>query len=122
MLIGMRADGAAGGDDADALGVRVGERGIHAGLDHAEDRHPVLLAQARQGVRGGRVAGHHDGLDPARNQKPRVLIGKLADGFRAFRAVGQAGRVAQIQNVLGGQQFLHRPHDGQAADTRVEKS
>ena len=59
---------------------------------------------------------------PACDEETHVLVGELTDGFRAFRAVGQAGGVAEIEDVFGRQEFLHRTHDGQAADTGVEKS
>jgi hypothetical protein len=67
-------------------------------------------------MRGGGIAGDHNGLDPLGNQETGILIGKLADGFRAFGAIGQSRSITEIQDVLRWQQFLHRPHDGESAD------
>ncbi len=120
VLIRMGTDRPASRDDANSNRVGTSQRGFHAGFDHPEDRHAVLFKQARQGVGGGRVAGHDDGFYPAGNEELHVLIGKLADGFRAFRAIRQACGIAEIQNVFGGQQLLDGAHDGEATNARIE--
>ena len=122
VLISVGTDRAASRDDADAFGIRAGERGFHARFDHPENGNPVFLMQTWQGVRGRGVAGDDDGFHPAGDKKPHVLVRELTDGLRAFRTIRQPGGVAEIQNVFRRQKFLHRPDDGQTTDTRVKKS
>ena len=63
-----------------------------------------------------------DRLDAALDEKARVLVGELADGFRALGTIGHARGVAQVEDVFRGQQLLHGAHDREATDAGVEKS
>ena len=61
-------------------------------------------------------------VNAAIEQEADVLVGELADGFRAFGAVGQAGGVAEVDDVFGGQQLLDGADDSQAADAGIEEA
>jgi len=122
VLICVGADRATGRDDADPLDLRMLQGCVHTGFDDSDDRYAVFFTQTRQGVSGGGVASHDNRLHAASNEKPGVLIGKVPDRLRTLRSIRQPGGVPEIKNVLVRQKFLHRPHHGQAADTRVKKS
>jgi hypothetical protein len=120
VLVGVGADGAAGGDDADAFGGGVGERTFHAGLDHAEDRDAIDFAELVECVGGGGVAGDDDRLDVLGEEESDILLGEALDGFAAFRAVGDAGGVAEVDDGFPGQELLDGADHGEAADSGVE--
>jgi phosphatidylserine decarboxylase len=122
VLVSVGPDRPAGRNDADPAGVRASQHRLYAGLDDTENRDSILLAQLRERMGRGRIAGDNDRLDSATDQKPDVLVSKLADRFRAFGSIGQACRVAKIKDILGGQEFLHGTDHGQTTDTGVEKS
>ena len=122
MLIRMRTNGSTRGNDPYPPGCRIAQRRFDAGLDHADNGQIKIFPQHRQGMRGGGVAGDDDGLDPALDQKLRILLRKTPDRFRAFRAVGQTRGIAEVQDVLARQQILHRTHHGEASHSRIKKS
>ena len=62
-----------------------------------------MLAQGGQGRRRGRIAGHHQHFRPVIHQFLSGPQGITDDGVAALGAVGQPGRIAQIEQVLGGQ-------------------
>jgi hypothetical protein len=94
-------------------------------LDHCRARHSrraigQARAQVGEGRRGGRVARHHEQLDVARQQQAGDLGGEAAKLLLGALAVGEAGGVAQVEEVLLGQPHQQLVQDGQASDARVE--
>ena len=95
------------------------------GLDDAEHvdaerrlRHP--LAQRRQRGRRRRVARHHEQLRAARQQLLGALQREALELGLRPGAVGQPGRVGQVQEVLVGQLHEQLVQDGQPAHAGVE--
>ncbi len=122
MLVRMGTDSAAGGDQPHALRLRLGQHRIHPGLDHADDGQAILRPEFRQRVSRGRIAGDDDRLHPMIEQEAHILIGELPDRLRAFRAIGQAGRISEINDIFRGQKLLCRPNNRQPPYTRIEKA
>ena len=122
----------------DALGIAPGVVGEHGG----DDPHPVHV-QPGDGVRprlhgveggaghrvgtpvndaGDGVAGHQQGLYPALLQKREHIPGHGHDLVLGVVAIGDVGAVAKIDQLLGGQQPLHRPGHAEAADARIQNA
>ena len=124
-LVGAARDGRRRGEQPDAAVARRRHRLHRPGLHDAEHvdaerRLHQAAAQHRQRGRGGRVAGHHEQLDPARDQ----LLGdlereRLQLGRRAL-AVGEARGVREVDEVLVRQLHEQLVEDGEPADPRVE--
>ena len=70
--------------------------------------------------RGRAVARDHEHLDAPVEQAIRDLERVLAHLFGGLRAVREAPGVAEVHDVLVGEQIDQRPHDGQAAEAAVE--
>ena len=100
VLVGMRGDGAAGGNDADAFRLWIGKHGFDTSFDHAEHGDAVLLLQKWQRVSGGRIAGYDNGFHVFRQQITHIFIRKTADGFGRLRAIGNACGIAEIDDMF----------------------
>ena len=120
VLVGVAADGAAGGDDADALAGGFGEGGCHAGFDDADEGDVVILLQSGEGVGGGGVAGDDDGFDAFGDEEADVFVGELSNRLGALRSVGDPGGVAEVDDGLVRQKALDGFDDGEAADAGVK--
>gem|GEM_PF-3950525 len=79
-----------------------------------------MFAQFRQGGGSGGVAGHHQHLDALVHQTARSLERVADDGVTAFGAVGQAGRITKIEQVLAGQAAGDGFEHGQAAHAGIK--
>ena len=120
-LIGARRDGADGADHAHPSRVGGSQGGPQAGFDHADDRHLGRRVQTVEAGGGRRVARHHQQLDVVvLDQLGRDLPGKPAHLVQGARAIGIPAGVADIDEVLGGQQIDDGPGDGETAETAVE--
>ena len=100
VLVGMRGDGAARGDDADALRLGICEHGFDASFDHTDHGDAVLLLQRGQGVSGGSIAGYDDGFDVFRQQISCVFIRKSSNGFGRLRSIRNACGIAEIDDIF----------------------
>ena len=117
------ADGPLGADDADVTGARRAQGRLDPGLDHAEDGHverlPGELERVERPGRGG-VAGDDERLDPAGVQVAGHAARVADDRLGAARAVGDAGGVAEVEQVLVRQGLRDGGEHGQPADAGVE--
>lgn len=120
VVVGERARGGLRADDADAA--VAGDRGGLAGgrHDHLDDRHVVALAGVAQGCRRARVAGDDEGLHAPMDEIVEGLQDEAAHLGDRARAVGGAGRVAQVEDVLVRQQVDDRAGHRQATEAGVE--
>lgn len=120
VLVGMAADGAAGGNDTDPLAVRCGKGRVDAGFDDADDGDVVVFLKRGKGVGAGGVAGDDDGFDATGYEEADVLVGKLADRFGAFGSVREPGRVAEVDDGFVREELLDGLDDGEATDAGVK--
>ena len=94
---------------------------VRTRLDYAEHRAahliPVLINEAGNGV-----AGHQQGLYLFLLQKREHIPGHGHDLVLGVVAIGDVGAVAKIDQLLGGQQPLHRPGHAEAADARIQNA
>ena len=72
--------------------------------------------------RRGGVAGDDKQLDAARHEQLGDLERISAHGLHAFRAVGHAGRVAQVEERFVGQQAAHGVEHRHAAHAGIENA
>ena len=120
-LIGAAVDRAFGRDHRDVLRLRSLDRRLRARLDDADDRQiRVSRAQRPEGGGGCRVAGHDQRADPAPEQCLGALQGIARHGIGTLGAVGQPGRIAEIDEVLRRQRVGQRAQHGETAHARVE--
>jgi len=98
------------------------ERARGARLDHADHRHLALGRERRQGRGRGRVAGDEHHADPVAQQKALARQGVSLDRARALGAIGDPGRIAEIDDIALGQGRPQRTHHGQTADAGVENA
>ena len=74
-----------------------------------------MLAQDGQGRGCGCVAGYHQHFRPVIRQRLGGPQGIANDGVAALGAVRQPGRIAQIDQILGGQARGQGLEHGKAA-------
>ena len=119
-LIGPGAHGCRRGDQAHPLisGRRGGRRA--GGLHHTENGDIVLGRQHRQSVGRYGAAGHQQRFHIKAPQEMYILPGVAQQYFRRAPAVGDTGRVAEVYNVLRGEDAAYLPHGGQSAGAGVE--
>src|SRR5439155_22943822 len=109
-LVCARGHGADGGDDTDAPVAAGGQERPHTGVDDADDGGVVLEAQGVEG--GGRrvVAGDDHHLHVvAGDEEVGDLAGEIAHLFERPGTVGIAPRVAEVDDVLVGQEVDQGP-------------
>ena len=91
------------------------------GLDDVDDGHRQLRPQLAEAGRRGGVARHDHGLRAVvLDEAPRQLVGVAAHLVERLAAVRVAAGVADVHEVLGGQQIDDRPGDGEPAEPGVE--
>src|SRR5699024_1278962 len=73
-----------------------------------------------QAVGAHRAAGHEDGLHAVREQEARVVKSDALQLLHAAPTVGDARRVAEIDDVLRRQQPPQLAHGGQPAEAGVK--
>src|SRR5688572_3450304 len=71
-------------------------------------------------MRRRRVARDDDRLHPLVLEPGRDLARVAPHRIRAFGAVGDAGRIAEVDDALVRQLAHELPHDGETADARIE--
>lgn len=121
LLVGAAGDGGFGGDDHDTLVAAGGHGGLGTGAHDPEDgQGREVFAQFRQGGGGGGIAGHHQHLDAFVHQASCSLERVADDGVAAFGAVGQAGRITKVEQVLAGQAAGDGFEHGQAAHAGIK--
>ena len=113
-------DGGARADEADPALAADRCRPGHGRVDDVDDPLGVVAAQQGGGHARRRVAGDDDQPRTLAEQELGVAVGVLGDHGRAFRAVGHAGEVAEIDQRVAGTELFNRPGDGHAADTGVK--
>ena len=86
-------------------------------VGRAEDAARAVPGQSRP---NSSVAGQDQDLDAASAQERRRLQRIADDGLRRFGAIGQAGRVSQIQQRFGREAAMQRRRHRQAADAGIE--
>jgi tetratricopeptide (TPR) repeat protein len=86
----------------------------------AEDRQVVAAADVSERHGRGGVAGHHEQLDVLGDERVHDLEGVLTHLVDRPRSVRAARRIAEIDQILVGQQVYDSARDGKAANTRVE--
>ena len=120
-LVGARSDRADGADHADAPVAGRADQRAHAGLDHADHRHRQLRGQVVERRRRRGVARDDDGLHvELLDEGGADLEGELLHlGLRPWPVRVAAG-VADVHEVLVGQQVDDGPGDGEAAEAAVE--
>ena len=82
--VGRTPNGAFGGKDGQSTRGTGLERSLHAGFHHTDHGNAEWFSEAPQrwqGMGGGCVAGHHDGLDPLGEQESGQLDGIPLDGL-----------------------------------------
>src|ERR1019366_7330412 len=101
---------------------RRGDRRVGAGRDDADDRNRRHFLDRVERERRRRVARHDDRLDALRKQEPDGAAGVAPHGLGRLRAVWQARRVAEIEEVLE----RHPPRNGvehrEATNSGVEEA
>ena len=86
-----------------------------------DQRHGQVGGQVGQRRRRGRVAGHDDDLDVVLlHQVPRQLAGEGAHLGLRPGAVGVAAGVAEVDEVLVGEQVEEGPGHGEPTEAGVE--
>jgi hypothetical protein len=119
--VGVGLDGGGGGEyEGAAGGRRGGEGGFGSGLDDADDRDGQGLLELGQRERGGGVAGDDEEVGSLRVEELCTLDGVAGDGLAGLGAVGEAGGVAEIDVVRGGDEGKQGSEDGEAAKALVE--
>ena len=120
-LVGARLDGAEGADHADPPVAGGGHHGPHARVDDADDGHVALEAEQLEGGRGGGVAGHDHHLHVVPLDQPRRDLGGVAPHLvERLGPVRVAAGVAEVDEVLLGQQVDEGPGHGEAPEPAVE--
>ena len=120
-LVRARSDGADRSDHTDPVVARHPHRGPHAGVDHTDQRHLVLEPQQIEGGRRRGVAGHDDHLHVVLvDQLPRDLAGELAHLVERPRAVRIPAGIAEVDEVLVGQQVDEGTRHRETAESTVE--
>ena len=118
-LVRTRSDGADGADDADSTAAGGVDQRLRAGLDDADHGHLELGRQVDRRCRG--VARDHDDLGVVFvDQESGDLTGVAGDLGLRLRAIRVAAGVADVDDVLGGQQVDHGAGDRQATEATVE--
>lgn len=117
LLIDVAANGRSGADNADPARPTPGYCLFNGRGDDFDDGDIELLPQTIRGHAGGGVAGYDNNLCPVLHEKSGVLNRIFRNGSRTFGAVGSPGDVAEIEKREAGQELLHSPGDGHAADT-----
>ena len=121
LLVGAGVDRPHGADDPDPTGLGRLDQCPHARFDHPDDRDVERLLQRVEGRGRGGVAGDDHGLHPTPgHQLMGDLVGERLDLDEIARAVGVAPGVAEVDELLVGQQVDECPGDGQAAEAGVE--
>ena len=95
-------------------------RRFGAGLDHADHGAGAYRLERRQAVGAGGVAGDDDELGLVPLEQLPHLERVALDGAVALGAVGQTGRVPQVDQLLLGQQLTQGVDDREAPDARIE--
>ena len=67
-----------------------------------------------------RIAGHHNSLDPAFDQKQGILNGEIENLFARFSAVGKAGHVSEIDQGFLRQEAAYLADNGEPPDAGIE--
>ena len=119
-LVAVGADGGRRADHADLAAAGGPRRPPCRRADHAHVGHGELCGLLGRVGAGHGAAGGHDALDVLGQQERDVLPGVLQNGLVAAAAVGHPAGVAEIDDVLAGQQPAQLPHAGQAAQPAVE--
>ncbi len=119
-LVGSAGDGRAGADDADGFVFCGVHGGIGSGEDDADDGDLEDLLHARDAEGRGGVAGDNDHFRAAVEKHVSDLDAVAFDSFPAFSTVGNAGGVADVEDVLVGQEAAQAGGDGEASDAGVE--
>ena len=123
-------DGRLRGEDGDRrLGAGTGEaprpaeRRARARPDDADDGDVAdLLDDDVEREGRGRVARHDDGLDAPREEERDGAACVAAHGLGRLRSVGEARRVAEVEEVLRWQAAGDGVEDGESADPGVEEA
>ena len=119
-LVGAGSDRRRRPEDCDRSAPGARRRQLSARFDHAEDRDRQRRRQRRQAVRGDRVAGNDQQLDPMAREVARRHQRISGDNLAGARTVGNAGRVAEVDGVLVRKPRRQRPQHRQPAHAAVE--
>ena len=120
MLVSAAGDGRPGANDADVFVFCGGDGGLGAGENHALHGDLENLLHARDAEGRGCVAGDDDHFRAAVEKHFSDLDAVAFHGFAAFSAVGNAGRVADVEDVFVGQESAEAGGDGEAPDAGIE--
>ncbi len=93
---------------------------FRAGIDDADNRHRQLFLEDVQGERRRGVAGDDEELYPPGKEEERAFKGILRDGLGRFVPVGQARRIAEVDDALMGKERPHLFQHREPADARIE--
>jgi len=100
-----------GGNHADVVVARGGQRRLRPGTDHVQNRHIARhLLHALMRHRRNRVTRNHQGFHLILQQEINDLRGKSFNGGARFHAIGHARRVAKVNDIFVGQ-ALHQGAD-----------
>ena len=112
-------DGSRGADHADPGGPGLCH-GFGSGGDHAQHRKVDFIPERFQGHRRRGITGDHEHFEPLCRQKSGALSRIAHDGGTGAGAVWNASAVAQVEDILFGQEPADGPHNGEAAEPRIE--
>lgn len=121
--VGVAVDGGVGGDDADFVVARGIQCGLRAGGNHVQYGHiACFLTDFLSGNGGDGVARDDQCLNIVFQQEIDNLHGEGFDGGAGFGAVGNAGGVAEVDDVFHRQAFHQGADVGQSADAGIENA
>jgi hypothetical protein len=119
--VGAGGDRADGADDAGAARRGGRDEGTGPRFDDVEHRHRQGVPEIVEAGGGGRVAGDDDDLDVVvLDEAPRQLPGEPAHVLGRLGSVGIAPGVADVHEVLAGQEVDDGSRDGQPSEAGVE--
>ena len=117
MLVGTRGDRAHGADDPNPARHGGIQRSPRPRLHHADHGHVETIPKGLQCRRSRRVAGDHQHLRPtALDEFPGDLVREARHLPERPRAVGVAGGVAEVDELLTGQQVHHGARHGEPSE------
>ena len=106
-----------GGDQADSVEFLADD--VLGGLFHDADDAVVEAGTEPVRHRGDGVAGDGGALDAVIAEELKHVLAQLKDLVGSLVAVGAVGAVAEVDDILTGQDALQLAHDGQSADAGV---
>lgn len=122
VFVGAAGDRGSGADNADDLIFCGGDRGFGSRKNDTLDRNLEKLFHARDAQGGGGVAGDDDHLGALGEEEFANFHAVTLDSLAAFATVGNAGRIADVEDIFRRQEPPEAGGDGEAPDAGIKNA